>query len=230
MRHVGFLLIGTVVSCWIAAQDEESPCGFAFLSRLPRWAAVTLGVVSGCAAALLLFLQAILTPCFVWMEMKYPFSHGQAASYFIRDNIPADAPMYCFSARSNVSVLPWLPGRSYFIFDRMENGTYSKWGRSHGLSMKGMAEVVAGRLGPDQRYAVFVVAMNEDPNLIPPNMILLYDSFQNEEPVWGPYIEEFKVYAVVRLEDVDLYRPRVERIPSKFIPQGLKIKEAPPGI
>ena len=58
-------------------------------------------------------------------------------------------------------------------------------------------------------------------------MILLYDSFQNEEPVWGPYIEEFKVYAVVRLEEVDLYRPRGPRAPSKFIPQGLKIKEAP---
>jgi len=233
MRHVGFLLIGTVVACWIAAQEEEDvqPLhGFAFLSRLPRRAATGLSIVSGCAAALLLFLQAVLTPFFVWMEMKYPFSHGQAASYFIRDNIPAEVPMYCFSARSNVSVLPWLPGRSYFIFDRLEQGTYSKWGRSHGLSMKGMAEVIADRLEPGQRYAVFVVAMNEDPNLIPPNMILLYDSFQNEEPVWGPYVEEFKVYAVVREEDIDLYRPRVPRIPSKFIPQGLKIKEAPAGI
>lgn len=232
MRHVGFLLIGTVVSCWIAAQDEGSrPLhGFAFLSRLPRWAAVTLEVVSGCAVALLLFLQAVLTPCFVWMEMKYPFSHGQAASHFIRDNIPEDVPMYCFSARSNVSVLPWLPGRRYFIFDRMELGTYSKWGRSHGLFMKDMAEEIAERLEPGQRYAVFVVAMNEDPNIIPPNMVLLYDSAQNEEPVWGPYVEEFRVYAVVREEDIELYRPRVPRNPSKFIPQGVKIREAPAGI
>ena len=230
MRHVGFLLIGTVVSCWIAAQDEEVPGGFAFLSRLPRRATAVLCAVSGCAAALLLFLQAVLTPFFVWMEVKYPFSHGRAASYFIRDNIPEDVPMYCFSARSNVSVLPWLPGRSYFIFDRMETGTYSKWGRSHGLSMKGMAEEIADRLEPGQRYAVFVVAMNEDPNIFPPNMVLLYDSRQNEEPVWGPYVEEFLVFAVVRQEDVDLYRPRVPRIPSKFIPQGVKIKEAPAGI
>ena len=230
MRHVGFLLIGTVVSCWIAAQDEEVPGGFAFLSRLPRRATTVLCVVSGCAAGLLLFLQAVLTPFFVWMEVKYPFSHGQAASYFIRDNIPGNVPMYCFSARSNVSVLPWLPGRSYFIFDRMEQGTYSKWGRSHGLSMKGMAEDIADRLEPDQRYAVFVVAMNEDPNIFPPNMVLLYDSRQNESPVWGPYVEEFLVFAVVRQEDIDLYRPRVPRIPSKFIPQGVKIKEAPAGI
>lgn len=227
MRHVGFLLIGTVVSCWIAALEEDSPCGIAFLARLPRWTATGLGVVSGCAAGMLLFLQAVLTPFFVWMEMKYPFSHGQAASYFIRDNISKDVPMYCFSARSNVSVLPWIPGRSYFIFDRMEQGTYSKWGRSHGLSMEDMADVIAERLEPGQRYAVFVVAMNEDPNIIPPNMVLLYDSAQNEEPVWGPYVEEFKVYAVVREEDVDLYRPRVPRIPSKFIPQGVKIMEAP---
>jgi hypothetical protein len=46
-----------------------------------------------------------------------------------------------------------------------------------------------------------VVALNEDPNIIPSNLILLYDSRRNERPVWGPYIEEFLVFAVVRPED-----------------------------
>jgi len=206
MRHIGFLLIAVVVACWIAAEEDDPPCGF--LARLPKCAAACCAAAAGCAAAVLLFLETILTPCFVWMEMRYPFSHGHAAALFIRDNIPEDIPMYCFTARSNVSVLPWLPGREYFIFDRRETGTYSKWGRAYGQSMRDMAEEAAARLKPDQRYAVFVVAMNEDPNIFPANMILLYDSRQNELPVWGPYIEEFLVFAVVREEEKDLYRPR----------------------
>ena len=54
-----------------------------------------------------------------------------------------------------------------------------------------------------------MVAMNEDPNLFPPNMILLYDSRRNERPVWGPYVEEFLVFAVVRNEEVELFRSRM---------------------
>ena len=62
--------------------------------------------------------------------------------------------------------------------------------------------------------------MNEKPNLFPPNMILLYDSRKNERPVWGPYVEEFLVFAVVRNEDIELYRSRIPRRPSRFM-QGL---------
>lgn len=225
MRHVGFLLVGTVVSCWVAAQDEDAPDGF--LAQIPRPAAVCLASVAGCAAALLLFLHLFLTPFFVWMEMKYPFSHGRATSFFLRDNIPEDVPMYCLSARSNVSVLPWLPGRKFFVFDRREFGTYSKWGRVSGLSMLDMAFEAAARLAPDQRYAVFVVAMNEDPNIFPSNMVLLYDSRRNEKRVWGPYVEEFLVFAVVREEEKDLYRPGGRRDRPWFIPEDARIREAP---
>ena len=130
--------------------------------------------------------------------------------------------MYCFSARSNVAVLPWLPGRKFFIFDRMEYGTFSKWGRSYGLSMKEMADEVAARLEPDQKYAIFIVAMNEYPNFFPPNTILLYDSRKKELPVWGPYVEEFVVLAVVRYKDVDYFRSMFPRKKtSRLIPPGL---------
>ena len=219
MRHTGFVLLGIVVSCWIAAEDETAPSGY--LSRLPKRAAACIAFIAGSAAALVLFLQCFLTPFFVWMEVKYPFSHGRAASVFIRDNIPEDVPMFCFTARSNVSVLPWLPGREYFIFDRMEKGTYSKWGRAFGLSMEGMSVAAASRLQPEHRYGVFVVAMNELPTIFPPNMILLYDSRENEQRTWGPYVEEFLVFAVVRKEDTDLYRPRFPRIHRPYMPDGL---------
>ena len=77
---------------------------------------------------------------------------------------------------------------------------------------EGLNQVEAAeRLEPDQRYALFVVAMNEDPNIFPANMILLYDSRRNERPVWGPYTEEFLVFAVVRDEDKDQYRSAVPR-------------------
>ena len=114
--------------------------------------------------------------------------------------------MYCFSARSNTSVLPWLPGRRFFIFDRMEYGTFSRWGIVNGLTMLSMAEYAAEHLRPDQSYAVFVVAMNEEPSIFPSNMILLYDSRKNSPPVWSPYVEEFLVFAVVRPEEVPLFR------------------------
>lgn len=212
MRHTGFVLIAAVASCWIAALEDAPPPGSLF--RLPGRAAACVAVVAGCSAALVLFLQVVLTPCFVWMEMRYPFSHGRAAAIFIRDNIPEDVPMYCFSARSNISVLPWLPGRKFFIFDRGEYGTYSKWGRLKGLSsLQDMAAEAAARLEPGRRYALFVVAMNEHPPLIPRNMILLYNSRQNERPVWGPYIEEFLVFAVVREGEIDLYRPNFSSLP-----------------
>ena len=139
---------------------------------------------------------------------------------FIRENVPEDVPMFCFTARSNVSVLPWLPGRKFFLFDRGEYGTYSKWGRAFGQSMKDMADEAAERLEPTQQYGLFVVAMNEKPNLFPPNMILLYDSRKNERPVWGPYVEEFLVFAVVREEDVEHYRSMTPRRPSNLM-QGL---------
>ena len=219
MRHTGFILLGAVVSCWIAAQDDTAPSGY--LARLPKQAAACITAVAGCVAALLLFMQCVLTPFFVWMEVKYPFSHGHAAALFIRDNIPEDVPMFCFTARSNVTLLPWLPGRQYFIFDRMEKGTYSKWGRAHGLSMEGMAVAAASRLPPEHRYGLFVVAMNELPTLFPPNMILLYDSRENEQRVWGPYVEEFLVFALVRAEDTNLYRPRFPRIHRSYMPDGL---------
>ena len=200
MRHLGFLFAGVVASCWIASSEDA--CGFAFLSKLPVSLQSAIPAFAGCAAAVLLAIQAAILPFFVWCEVNYPFSHGRATAQFIRDNIPAEVPMYCFTARSNTSVLPWLPGRRYFIFDRMEYGTYSKWGHVEGASMKLMADFAAEHLLPNQRYALFVVAMNEDPNVFPPNMVLLYDSRKNSPQVWGPYVEEFLVFAVVRPEDV----------------------------
>ena len=218
MRHIGFILIGTVVAAWIAADDADG----GMMARLPARVAACLSFAAGCAAALILFIQVFVTSVFVWGEIRYPFSHGYATACFIRDNIPADVPMYCFSARSNVSVLPWLPGRRYFIFDRMEYGTFSKWGRAYGLSMKEMADEVAARLEPDQKYAIFIVAMNEYPNFFPPNTILLYDSRKKELPVWGPYVEEFVVLAVVRYKDVDYFRSMFPRKKtSRLIPPGL---------
>ena len=204
MRHVGFLLAGTAAASWIAALDD-SP-GLDHWIRLPERASACLDIAAGCAAALVLSLQVFVTPFFMLCEVLYPFSHGHATANFIRDNIPEDIPMFCFTARSNVSVMPWLKGRQFFIFDRMEYGTFSKWGRTSGQSMKDMADEAAARLEPTQPYGIFVVAMNEDPNLFPPNMILLYNSKKNERPVWGPYEEEFLVFAVVRDEDVDHYR------------------------
>ena len=217
MRHIGFLLIGTVASCWIAAEDDAS-AGIRF--RLPARVSAGLDIAAGFAAALVLSLQAFVTPFFVLCEVLYPFSHGHAAANFIRDNISEDVPMFCFTARSNVSVLPWLPGRKFFIFDRREYGTFSKWGRAYGQSMKDMADEAAARLDPSLPYGLFVVALNEDPNLFPPNMILLYDSRKNERPVWGPYVEEFLVFAVVREEDVEFYRSRMPRRESPLM-QGL---------
>lgn len=215
MRHIGFLLIGTVAACWIAALDDapglDAPFG------LPLHASICLDGIAGCAAALVLSLQAFVTPFFALCEVLYPFSHGHAASNFIRDNIPEDVPMFCFTARSNVSVLPWLPGRKFFIFDRGEYGTFSKWGRAYGQSMKDMADEAAARLESSQPYGLFVVALNEDPNLFPPNMILLYDSRKNERPVWGPYVEEFLVLAVVREEDVEFFRSRMPRRESPLM-------------
>lgn len=218
MRHIGFMLIGTVAACWIAALDDMP--GLNSLIRLPARAVSVLNYSAGCSAALVLFLQALITPFFVIFEILYPFSHGHAAANFIRDNIPEDVPMFCFTARSNVSVLPWLPGRKLFIFDRGEYGTFSKWGRAFSQSMKDMADEAAARLEPAQQYGVFVVSTNEDPNIFPPNMILLYDSRKNERPVWGPYEEEFLVLAVVRHEDVELYRSRMPRRKSRLM-QGL---------
>ena len=219
MRHIGFMLIGTVAACWIAAVDAAP--GLDALIRLPARAVSVLNYSAGCSAALVLFLQALITPFFVIFEILYPFSHGHAAANFIRDNIPEDVPMFCFTARSNVSVLPWLPGRKLFIFDRGEYGTFSKWGRAFSQSMKDMADEAAARLEPAQQYGVFVVSTNEDPNIFPPNMILLYDSRKNERPVWGPYEEEFLVLAVVRHEDVELYRSRMMPRRKSRLMQGL---------
>ncbi len=218
IRHIGFMLIGTVVACWIAAVDDAP--GLGAWIRFPAWTTAGLRIAAGSAAALVLSLQAFVTPFFFICEVLYPFSHGHAAANFIRDNIPEDVPMFCFTARSNVSVLPWLPGRKFYIFDRGEYGTFSKWGRAFGLSMKDMADEAARRLEPTQQYGVFVVAMNEKPNIFPPNTILLYDSRKNERPVWGPYVEEFLVFAVVRDEDVDLYRSQRPRAASRLL-QGL---------
>ena len=52
-------------------------------------------------------------------------------------------------------------------------------------------------------------------------MILLYDSRLNEREVWGPYIEEFLVFAVVRPEEKDLYRPKGPRRHLPFLPDGM---------
>jgi hypothetical protein len=213
MRHIGFLLVGTVAAGWIAAFDDAPA---AVLPRLPARAMACLAVLGGCAVAVILFIQVFLTSVFVWGEVTRPFSHGYATAMFIRDNIPEEAPMFCFSARSNVSVLPWLPGRKFFIFDRKEYGTFSKWGRAFGQFMNNMADEAVERLEPTQQYGIFVVAMNEDPNLFPQNMILLYDSRRNERPVWGPYVEEFLVFAVVRHEDVEFYRSKMPRKKSRF--------------
>lgn len=227
LRHVGFLLVGTVAACWIVAdEDLDGACSPA---PLPRRAAAVLSASAGCSAALFLFMQLFLLPSFVWLEIKYPFSHGHATARFILDRkYPADVPMYCLSARSNVSILPWLPGRAFYIFDQKEKGTYSKWGRSHGFFMDKMADEAAAGLEPGQ-FALFVVAMNEDPNMIPPNMILQYDSGKSEPQVWGPYIEEFKVFAVVRPEEASLYRLEEPHERPSFIPEDANIREAPAG-
>ena len=237
MRHVGFLLVGTVAACWIASVEEQD--GGSSPAPIPRRASSALSSAAGAAAALLLFMQVFLLPSFVWSEIKYPFSHGYATARFILGReYPADIPIYCLTARSNVSILPWLPGRAFYIFDQKERdreefrpedkSTYSKWGRSHGFFMDEMADAAAAGLKPGQ-FALFVVAMNEDPNMIPSNMILQYDSSRSEPPVWGPYVEEFKVYAVVRPDEVQLYRPDGPHERPSFIPEDARIREAPSG-
>ena len=218
MRHIGFILVGAVTSAWIAACDDKPVSGG--LRRLPAGVFRAVARTAGTAVAAILLTHVLITSVFVLCEIRRPFSHGRATADFIRKVVPEDVPMYCFSARSNVSVLPWLPRRKFFIFDRMEYGTFSKWGRSFAQSLKDMADEVVLRLEPDQQCAIFVVAMNEKPNLFPPNMILLYDSRKSERPVWGPYVEEFVVLAVVRYEDVDLYRSLFPRKQSPLM-QGL---------
>ena len=217
MRHIGFILVGTVVAAWIAACDDKPVRGG--LLRLPAGSLAfrALARTAGCVVALILLVHALITSVFVWGEVTRPFSHGYATAQFIRKVVPEDVPMYCFSARSNVSVLPWLPRRQFFIFDRMEYGTFSKWGRSFGQSLKDMADEVVARLKPDQQCAIFVVALNEFPNFFPPNTIVLYDSRKSERPVWGPYIEEFVVLAVVRHEDVERYRSAFPRKSSPLM-------------
>lgn len=218
MRHIGFILVGAVTSAWIAACDDKPVSGGP--RRLPAGVFRAVARTAGTAVAAILLTHVLITSVFVLCEIRRPFSHGRATAEFIRKVVPEDVPMYCFSARSNVSVLPWLPRRKFFIFDRMEYGTFSKWGRSFAQSLKDMADEVVLRLEPDQQCAIFVVAMNEFPNIFPPNTIVLYDSRKSERPVWGPYVEEFVVLAVVRYEDVDLYR---SLFPRKQFPlmQGL---------
>lgn len=218
MRHIGFILVGAVASAWIAALDDGSVRSV--LARLPAAPFRVLSRTAGVVVALILLVHALITAVFVWGEITRPFSHGYAAAQFIRRVVPEDVPMYCFSARSNVSVLPWLPRRKFFIFDRMEYGTFSKWGRSFSQSLNDMADEVAARLEPDQQCAIFVVAMNELPNFFPPNTIVLYDSRKSERPVWGPYVEEFVVLAVVRHEDVTRYRSAFPRKKSPLM-QGI---------
>ena len=218
IRHIGFVLVGAVAAAWIAADDDSPVSGG--LPRFPAGAGRILAWTAGGAVALILLIHALVTSVFVWGEITRPFSHGYATAQFIRRVVPENIPMYCFSARSNVSVLPWLPRRKFFIFDRREYGTFSKWGRSYGQSLKDMADEVAERLEPDQQCAIFVVAMNEFPNFFPPNTIVLYDSRKSERPVWGPYIEEFVVLAVVRHEDVEHYRSAFPRKQSPLM-QGL---------
>ncbi|MBR4717408.1 MAG: hypothetical protein IKP09_05045, partial [Lentisphaeria bacterium] len=218
MRHIGFILVGAVTSAWIAACDDKPVSGG--LRRLPAGVFRAVARTAGTAVAVILLTHVLITSVFVLCEIRRPFSHGRATAEFIRKVVPEDVPMYCFSARSNVSVLPWLPRRKFFIFDRMEYGTFSKWGRSFAQSLKDMADEVVLRLEPDQQCAIFVVAMNEFPNIFPPNTIVLYDSRKSERPVWGPYVEEFVVLAVVRYEDVDLYRSLFPRKHSPLM-QGL---------
>lgn len=218
MRHIGFILVGAVTSAWIAACDDKPVSGG--LRRLPAGVFRAVARIAGTAVAAILLTHVLITSVFVLCEIRRPFSHGRATADFIRKVVPEDVPMYCFSARSNVSVLPWLPRRKFFIFDRMEYGTFSKWGRSFAQSLKDMADEVVLRLEPDQQCAIFVVAMNEFPNIFPPNTIVLYDSRKSERPVWGPYVEEFVVLAVVRYEDVDLYRSLFPRKQSPLM-QGL---------
>jgi hypothetical protein len=215
MRHIGFILVGTVVAAWIAACDDKTVSGGQ--SGLQKRAFRVLARIAGSVVALILLVHVLITSVFVWGEITRPFSHGYATAQFIRRVVPEDVPMYCFSARSNVSVLPWLPRRQFFIFDRMEYGTFSKWGRSFGQSLKDMADEVVARLKPDQQCAIFVVAMNEFPNFFPPNTIVLYDSRKSELPVWGPYVEEFVVLAVVRHEDVERYRSAFPRKQSPLM-------------
>lgn len=218
MRHIGFILVGAVTSAWIAACDDKPVSGGP--RRLPAGVFRAVARTAGTAVAAILLTHVLITSVFVLCEIRRPFSHGRATAEFIRKVVPEDVPMYCFSARSNVSVLPWLPRRKFFIFDRMEYGTFSKWGRSFAQSLKDMADEVVLRLEPDQQCAIFVVAMNEFPNIFPPNTIVLYDSRKSELPVWGPYVEEFVVLAVVRYEDVDLYRSLFPRKQSPLM-QGL---------
>ena len=215
MRHIGFILIGAVAAAWIAACDNTPVSGA--MQRFPAGLFRGLARIAGGFVAVILAAHVLITAVFVWGEVTRPFSHGRATAEFIRKTVPEDVPMYCFSARSNVSVLPWLPRRKFFIFDRMEYGTFSKWGRSVPQSLKEMTDEVVLRLKPDQQCAIFVVAMNEFPNIFPPNTVVLYDSRKSEPPVWGPYIEEFVVLAVVRQEDVELYRTLFPHKSSPFL-------------
>ncbi len=139
---------------------------------------------------------------FSYFEICYPFSHGKATADFIRKNYPKGVLKVCYTARQNVSVIAFLDD-PFFIFDRKEMGSFSKWGRIPPHSLYEISDEVFKLLPKEAKAFLIIASGNEAPRGIPPNFYERYHSSDHEKTIWSPYGEDFYVYEVVRLDLVN---------------------------
>lgn len=201
-RHVSFLLIGAIAACWIDSvshREDAATDSVDIIIRKESPARHTITVMGGFLAGFLMIEQVIAFLLFGCMEIAYPFSHGRATADYIKKNYQENILIGCFCARQNVPVMAYLP-QQFFIFDRGEFGTFSKWGKIKALSMIQMSNIMFEAFPKGNDAFLLLVSSNERPTAVPPNFQLVYSSADHEKKTWSPYGEAFYLYEVVRPE------------------------------
>ena len=127
LRHAGFVLIVTLLAIWIAAghskTDHDQIVATAHRKERRDFSLV--------AAALLLnaaLLYSVVPAVRYWIDdVRASFSGAQEMAAFIRSHHIDRDPIAAHNLTQCETLLPYLPGRSFWYAGIEQDGTYLKW-------------------------------------------------------------------------------------------------------
>jgi hypothetical protein len=186
VRHFGLLFIAVTVAWWMAGAETPGPGR----SLRQRVLAAALGV---------LLLPSLLVAAHTWVkEMRDDYSEAGEMARFILENRLDRAWVAAHSAAPAVSVLAFLPRRTFWYPGIDENGSYMKWDARYDAARKVPLSEVIARVKthrPDWRAAAdptYLLLSRPWPEAEAEGFRLL---FRTPGRPWGARDETFYLYA-----------------------------------
>ncbi len=166
VRHWGFYVLVAIFCLWVQAEENRSEATVP-MKKFDLVFSVLIFLTFAYSSAIGLYACAI--------DIKQPFSSGEAIARQLKQLNTSDAPVVC-APNTGLSVLPYLPGLRFFYPNLNEFGTHAMWNRAEKqvLAMPQVCEIIDARFGRAKK--LFLVTDEESPELLQQGFKCVYRS------------------------------------------------------